>query len=73
MRQAEVASNVEVAERFHLIELRGPGLRNAGWAPGHKMQLSLGARGTRTFTPIDWDRSHGRTQLLPTSPRRWPG
>ncbi len=64
-RIADVAAVEDIAERFRLVTLTGPALREASWAPGHKAQMSMeGPFTSRTYTPIDWDPAEGRTRVL---------
>lgn len=64
-RSAKVVEIEDIADRFRLVTLAGPALREATWAPGHKAQMSMeGAFTSRTYTPIDWDAAAGRTRIL---------
>jgi NADPH-dependent ferric siderophore reductase len=64
-RSAKIVAVEDIAERFRLVTLAGPALREVTWAPGHKAQMSMeGAFTSRTYTPIDWDRTAGRTRIL---------
>ncbi|MEO8185659.1 MAG: siderophore-interacting protein [Deltaproteobacteria bacterium] len=51
-------------ERFRLVTLSGESLRGVRWAPGQKVQVSVGGWVYRTFTPLSWDPVQGFTQLL---------
>jgi NADPH-dependent ferric siderophore reductase len=65
MRQATVAACEDLGDRFRLIALEGPQLRDVAWVPGQKIQVAIGATlMTRTYTPIDWDDGAGRTRIL---------
>ncbi len=65
MRRATVAECELIAPRFHLLTLEGPELRDVAWKPGQKLQIAMAARfASRTYTPIDWDASAGRTRIL---------
>ena len=74
MKRASLVANEPVADRFHLITLEGPALRGVAWLPGQKVQIAMGsAFVTRTYTPIDWDPSAGRTRILGWSHGDGPG
>ncbi|WP_404479018.1 siderophore-interacting protein [Novosphingobium sp. BL-52-GroH] len=65
MKQATVAASEPVGEGFHLITLESPEFVGAAWVPGEKVQIALGsAFTTRTYTPIEWDATAGRTRIL---------
>lgn len=65
MRHAHVVASEAIGEGFRLITLEGPDLRGAQWTPGQKIQIAMGsAFVTRTYTPIDWDSTAGRTRIL---------
>ncbi|SDR84184.1 siderophore-interacting protein [Bradyrhizobium canariense] len=65
MRRATVFACKPIAGRFRLISLEGPALRGAVWAPGQKVQIAMAAPFvTRTYTPIEWEASTGRTRIL---------
>jgi NADPH-dependent ferric siderophore reductase len=65
MRPATVSARERIAKSFHLITLEGSALRDAAWTPGQKVQIAMAERFvTRTYTPIEWDASAGRTRIL---------
>lgn len=65
MKRASVAQVERWAEHFRLITLEGPALEGVSWSPGQKIQIAMGsAFVARTYTPIDWDASAGRTRIL---------
>lgn len=65
MRKAIVSACETVAGAFRLITLEGLALRNVSWTPGQKAQIAMSEPFvTRTYTPIDWDASQGRTRIL---------
>ena len=65
MKPATVTANERLADRFHLITLEGEALAGVTWRPGQKVQIAMGsAFVTRTYTPIEWDASAGRTCIL---------
>ena len=65
MRRATVSAREQIAERFHLVTLEGEALRGASWVPGQKVQIAMAEPFvTRTYTPIDWEASAGRTRVL---------
>ncbi|MGH8443923.1 MAG: siderophore-interacting protein [Solimonas sp.] len=65
MKQAHVVEAESVAEGFRLLTLDGPEFRGVQWLPGQKMQIAMGsAFVARTFTPIEWDATAGRTRIL---------
>ncbi len=65
MRRATVVASERLADRFWLITLEGPALAGVAWAPGQKVQIAMGsAFVARTYTPIEWNASTGRTCIL---------
>lgn len=65
MRRATVATCEQIAEGFHLIALESPDFRGLDWTPGDKIQITLGsAFMARTYTPIEWEHSTGRTRII---------
>ena len=65
MRRATVAACETISERFRLLTLEGPALRGVAWVPGQKVQIAMAEPFvTRTYTPIEWDASTGRTRIL---------
>ncbi|USQ95319.1 siderophore-interacting protein [Caulobacter sp. RL271] len=65
MKRATVVVVEPLAPDFRLITLEGPALAGATWTPGQKIQIAMGsAFAARTYTPIAWESSQGRTQLL---------
>jgi NADPH-dependent ferric siderophore reductase len=65
MKPATIVANDQLAYRFHLITLEGPALADVAWLPGQKVQVAMGsAFATRTYTPIEWNASAGRTCIL---------
>lgn len=74
MKRATVTANEQLADRFHLITLEGPALAGVAWRPGQKIQIAMGsAFTTRTYTPIEWNPSAGRTCILAYSHGDGPG
>ena len=74
MKQATVVATEPLADRFRLITLEGPALQGAAWVPGQKVQVAMGsAFVARTYTPIDWDGSAGRTRILAYAHGDGPG
>jgi len=63
-RSATVCESRALDERFRLVTLSGESLRGVRWAPGQKVQVSVGGWVYRTFTPLCWDPVQGATQLL---------
>ena len=65
MKRARIAAVEDVADRFRLVTFEGDALQGIAWAPGHKVQIAMGsAFATRTYTPVDWDVTQGRTRIL---------
>ena len=65
MKPATIVANEQLTDRFHLITLEGPALADITWLPGQKVQIAMGsAFVTRTYTPIEWNPSTGRTCIL---------
>jgi ferric-chelate reductase (NADPH) len=54
----------ELTGRFRLIELESEGLRKGRFRPGDKLQIRVAPWKLRTYTPLHWDYTLGRTQLL---------
>ncbi len=74
MKQARVVEVEPVAEGFRLITLESPEFTGLQWVPGQKVQISMGsAFVARTFTPIEWDASAGRTRILGVAHGHGPG
>jgi NADPH-dependent ferric siderophore reductase len=65
MKPATIVANEQLAHRFHLITLEGPALAEVAWLPGQKVQIAMGsAFVARTYTPVEWNPSAGRTCIL---------
>ena len=65
MKRARIAAVEDVADRFRLVSFEGDALQGIAWAPGQKVQIAMGsAFATRTYTPVDWDVTQGRTRIL---------
>jgi NADPH-dependent ferric siderophore reductase len=74
MKQARVAEVEPVAEGFRLITLESPEFKGLQWVPGQKVQIAMGsAFVARTFTPIEWDETAGRTRILGVAHGHGPG
>ncbi|MEN7538787.1 siderophore-interacting protein [Aurantiacibacter flavus] len=74
MRQVSVVAAERLAGRFKLITLEGEPLRGVTWIPGQKIQIAMGsAFVARTYTPIEWNASAGRTCILAFEPGHGPG
>ncbi len=74
MKRATVVSCEPVDEDFRLITLESPQFKGIAWTPGQKVQITLGsAFSARTFTPIEWDTTAGRTRLLAYAHGAGPG
>lgn len=64
-RAATLLDNRVLTQGMHLLTLEGPALRGVPWVPGDKLQIQVGpGLQTRTYTPIDWDTTAGRTRIL---------
>jgi NADPH-dependent ferric siderophore reductase len=65
MRHARVVEAETIVPAFRLITLEGPELQGVSTAPGQKLQIAMGsALVARTYTPVGWDASAGRVQIL---------
>jgi ferric-chelate reductase (NADPH) len=65
MRPARVTATTVISENFRLLDFQGEALRNCVWSPGDKIQIKLdGGFITRTYTPIEWNKTQGATQVL---------
>jgi len=74
MKPAAIIANEALSRHFHLITIEGPALAGAAWMPGQKLQVSMGsAFATRTYTPIEWNASAGRTCILGYAHGAGPG
>jgi len=74
MKRATIVASERLSDRFRLITLEGAALADVAWAPGHKVQIAMGsAFVARTYTPIDWDSSAGRTRILGYAHGEGPG
>lgn len=74
MKQTRVVAAESVAEGFRLITLESPEFRGFQWVPGQKVQIAMGsAFVARTFTPIEWDATAGRTRILGYAHGSGPG
>jgi NADPH-dependent ferric siderophore reductase len=74
MKPATIVANEQLADRLHLITLEGAALADVTWLPGQKVQIAMGsAFVTRTYTPIAWNRSTGRTCILGYAHGNGPG
>lgn len=63
-RSAQVLAVEPIGDSFRLVTLGGGALRNVAWTPGDKLQVQFGGWVQRTYTPIDWDATNGRTRIL---------
>lgn len=74
MKQARVVKSQTLASGFHLITLQSEDFKGIAWAPGQKLQISMGsAFQARTFTPMLWDGQTGQTSLLGYAHGNGPG
>jgi len=74
MRPARVTAIERLSPRFRLIELEGEALKNVAWTAGQKIQVAMGAGlSARTYTPMSWNASRGKTQLLAFAHGDGPG
>ncbi|UYY57002.1 siderophore-interacting protein [Sphingomonas sp. S2-65] len=74
MKTATIVATERLADRFHLITLEGPALADVPWLPGQKVQIAMGsAFVTRTYTPVEWNPSTGRTCILGYAHGEGPG
>lgn len=74
MKRATVVAVEPLADRFGLITLEGEALTGAHWTPGQKIQIAMGSGFlARTYTPMNWDSSLGRTRILGYAHGEGPG
>ena len=74
IKRATVVASERLADRFWLITLEGPALKNVVWIPGQKVQIAMGsAFMARTYTPIEWNAAAGRTCILAYAHGEGPG
>lgn len=65
LRDAAVRAVTELSPHFRLVELEGEALRDVDWRPGQQIQIGVGSGLlNRTYTPMHWDRTSGRTQFV---------
>lgn len=65
MKQARIFDIQALSDRFRLITLDSDAFKSRAWTAGQKIQVAMGsAFVARTFTPIEWDGSAGRTRFL---------
>lgn len=65
MRRATIVAAERLTDRFRLITLEGPALKDVAWSPGQKVQIAMGsAFVARTYTPIEWNGATGRSCIL---------
>jgi len=74
MRPARVVAAETLSPHFRLIELEGEALKDVDWTAGQKIQVAMCAGlSARTYTPMSWDASRGRTRLLAFAHGNGPG
>jgi NADPH-dependent ferric siderophore reductase len=74
MKRATIIASEALSDRFRLVSLEGPELREVQWTPGQKVQIAMGsAFVARTYTPIAWDADQGRTRILGFAHGAGPG
>lgn len=64
LRTAQVLRAEVLGPRFRRIVLGGPGLCDAAFEPGDKLQLLTQGFRLRTYTPMRWDGAAGETELI---------
>lgn len=66
LTEAEVTSVDSAGDGFVSVDLVSPAFRTARWTAGAKVQIRPpgDSRGLRTYTPLRWDTTEGRTRLL---------
>ena len=64
LKQARVVANDTLAPGFHRIALEGDSLRGVAWIPGQLIQIGMAPFVARSYTPIAWDTTAGRTHLV---------
>jgi NADPH-dependent ferric siderophore reductase len=74
MKHAHIVEAEPVADNFRLITLASPEFIGLQWMAGQKLQIAMGsAFAARTFTPIEWDATAGRTRILGYAHGKGPG
>lgn len=74
MKRASVVGVAQIGGGFYWITLESPQFKGAAWAPGQKIQITLGSGFTsRTYTPVEWDEAAGRTRILAYAHGTGPG
>lgn len=63
---ARISDVTEIAPRFVKLRLVDERFRRAQWTPGDKLQLrpQRGSMQMRAYTPMNWDRDEGTTELI---------
>lgn len=65
MRRTKIVATEWLGDHCKLITLEGLALEGVAWTPGQKVQIAMGsAFVARTYTPIEWNASTGRTCIL---------
>ena len=64
LHDATVTEIEDIGSSFRRVVLAGEALRGQSFTPGDKLQMLLPSKDCRTYTPITWDASRGRTELL---------
>lgn len=65
MRPAAVSAVFPLSANFRFIDFEGESLTGVEWAAGDKVQIKFpGGLLTRTYTPIQWDKTLGSTRFL---------
>lgn len=65
MRPARVTAVADLTPAFRVISFQGNALKDCNWKPGDKLQIKLdGSLSSRTYTPIEWSKDAGSTQIV---------
>lgn len=65
MRPAQVSTVTRLTDHFVQLNLTGPALAGATWAPGDKVQIKFpGGLVSRTYTPVWWDPVKGAVCIV---------
>jgi NADPH-dependent ferric siderophore reductase len=74
MKHTTVVSSEPLAPGFHLLTLTSPQFKGFAWSAGQKVQISMGsAFASRTYTPIEWNATEGRTRIVAYAHGDGPG
>ncbi|PCC75213.1 NADPH-dependent ferric siderophore reductase, contains FAD-binding and SIP domains [Nannocystis exedens] len=72
-RACTVLETETLAPRLRRVRFGGAPLKRCGWRPGHEVEVRVGAREFRHYTPMRWDDARGEVDILFYLHGRGPG